>query len=158
MLSLRYYATRISSLKELCAVTDSVNYNLEMVLTNTKIPGCCYRSSRNLEDPKNGIGRSGCPKPPFIGSSHDKRWWWKILPVTETSPGECALRVPAMGLCPRRGINSSGQVQWAWQELPSELPLRVIGQGWCWGDPVEVWWLKCVGFRTRLPGFKSWLH
>lgn len=61
-------------MKEPCGIIDSVNYNLEVVLTRTEILGCCYKSSRYHEDPKKGVGRNGCLKLPFPGGSHDKRW------------------------------------------------------------------------------------
>lgn len=70
---LSYCTTQLSSLKELCGIEASVSYSLEVLLTRTEAAGYCHRISRHKEGPKNDVGRSGCPKPPFAGSSHDKK-------------------------------------------------------------------------------------
>lgn len=45
--------------------------------------------------------------------------------MTEASPVEHVLRVPGMGLCPRRGITKDNLSE---QELPTELPLKITGR------------------------------
>ena len=69
---LNYYTTQISSLKKLCNTEATVL--IEVVLTRAETPGYFYQRCRHEEGPKNDVGRSGFPKPPFICSSLDKRW------------------------------------------------------------------------------------